>query len=52
MIIRDAKKMALTAMISAIRVIGVLQWILANLNIAVINEPTRLIATKKTKLEM
>jgi hypothetical protein len=48
----EAKTMADTAMISAILVSGVLQRTFDNLNMAVIKEPTRLIATKKTKLEM
>lgn len=51
-IINDANNIADTAMISAMRVIGVLHWMFANRNMAVIKEPTRLMATKKTKFEM
>ena len=39
-------------MISAIRVSGVAQVTPDNLKIAVIKDPTKLMATKKTKLEM
>jgi hypothetical protein len=44
--------MAETAMISEILVNGVLHLTLDNLRIAVINDPTRLMATKNTKLEI
>ena len=44
--------MAETAMISAILVKGVLHLTLTILSTAVINDPTRLMATKKTKLEI
>jgi hypothetical protein len=50
--IKDANKMAETAMISAMRVSGVLHFTLVNRKMAVTNEPTRLIATKKTKLDI
>ena len=51
-IINEAKAIADTAMISAILVRGVLHFIFPNLKMAVTREPTRLIATKNTKLEM
>ena len=51
-IIREANVIAETAIISAILVRGVLHSAFDNLNTAVINDPTRLIATKNTKLEM
>jgi hypothetical protein len=52
MIIIEAKMMAETAIISAILVSGVLQWTLTSLRMAVIRDPTRLMATKNTKLEI
>ena len=52
MMMSDAKVMADTAIISDMRVSGVRHGTSASLNMAVINDPTRLIATKKTKLEM
>ena len=48
----EAKTIADTAMISAILVSGVLHFTLASRNMAVINDPTRLMATKNTKLEI
>ena len=51
-IINDANTIADTAMISAILVRGVLQCTSANRNTAVIKEPTKLMATKNTKLEI
>ena len=50
--ISEAKRIAETAITSAILVSGVLHVIFPNLKIAVINEPTRLMATKNTKLEI
>ena len=41
-----------TAIISAIRVIGVAHVTLDSLKTAVINDPTKLMATKNTKLDM
>jgi hypothetical protein len=52
MMVIPAMMIAATAIISAIRVSGVLQWTPDNRSMAVIREPTRLTATKKTKLEM
>ena len=51
-IIIDAKVIAETAIISAILVNGVLHSTFINRKIAVISEPTKLIATKNTKFEM
>ena len=51
-IIIDAKVIAETAIISAILVNGVLHSTLINRKIAVISDPTKLIATKNTKFEM
>ena len=45
-IMSDANTIAETAMISAIRVSGVLHFTLASRKMAVMSEPTRLIATK------
>jgi hypothetical protein len=50
--IREAITIAETAMISAILVKGVLHLTLDNLNIAVMRDPTRLMATKNTKFEI
>ena len=50
--IKAAKVIAETAIISEILVRGVLQGTLASRKIAVINDPTKLIATKNTKFEM
>jgi hypothetical protein len=50
--ISAAKVMADTAINSEILVSGVLQGTSASLNIAVISDPTRLMATKKTKFEI
>ena len=47
-----ANAMADTAIISAILVKGVLQCTSVKRSTAVINEPTKLIATKNTKLEI
>ena len=49
-IIIDANTIADTAMISAMRVNGVLHFTLASRKIAVINDPTRLMATKKNEI--
>jgi hypothetical protein len=46
------KQWPATAMISAILVSGVLHFTLARRSTAVMREPTRLMATKKTKLEI
>ena len=48
----EANKMADTAMISEMRVKGVRHSTPERRKIAVMSEPTKLIATKKTKLEM
>ena len=52
MMISAAKVIAETAIISEMRVNGVRHGTSASLNIAVINDPTRLMATKKTKFEI
>jgi hypothetical protein len=48
----EAKTMADTAIISAILVSGVLHFTFERRRTAVMSEPTRLMATKKTKLEI
>ena len=51
-IITAAQIMAATAIISETLVRGLDQRFLLSFKIELINEPTRLIATKKTKFEM
>lgn len=50
--IKEANVIAETAIISAILVKGVLHFTFVNLNTAVIKDPTKLMATKKTKLDI
>jgi hypothetical protein len=52
MIIKEANTIADTAIISAILVRGVAHFTFASLKIAVIRDPTKLMATKKTKFDM